>query len=85
MVDAKRSSPVVWIRAVIAFAASIFLWAGSYDLIGYVVLNDEYWRDLALIGVGVVGLELLDGLKLMAYIELDESELGIPGKEDSGA
>ena len=49
------------------------------------MLNDEYWRDLALIGVGVVGLELLDGLKLMAYIELDESELGIPGKEDYGA
>lgn len=44
----------VYIRGILALAGTLYMWTGSYDLLNYFVLDDNWWKDLLMIGVGLI-------------------------------
>ena len=40
----------MYIRGIIALAGTLYVWTGSYDLLNYFVLDDNWWKDLVMIG-----------------------------------
>jgi len=75
------SRVAVYIRGILALAGTLYSWTGSYDLLNYFVLDDNWWKDLMLIAVGMIVLEMCSSISAFAYIYPDEPYVDPPTKE----
>ena len=62
----------IMLRAIASFWSMVAMWIGLYDILQYFVLNDEIWRDIMLIILGIVGIHASNTFYCFCYIYPDD-------------